>query len=125
MRRLGDGLSRLWDSLKYRRRERAYAAPAVRTQPPVVRGCMRRMLVIKPPGDLFTEAVFILRDDYFQAPGLSRQELLQQAKTAAGAIIDASLPSGKSAPLFPSAASVFALGAACAVLALWLAGLIG
>lgn len=124
MWRLVDRLSRLWESAACRRRERGFGVHS-RAATPVLKGCARRVLVIKPPGELFTEAVFILRDDYFQTPGLSRQELLRQAKIAAGAIIDTSLPTGKSNPLFPSAASVFALGAACAVMALWLAGLLG
>ncbi len=123
MRRLNDRLSAFISRLT--RRSRRPEARAVWEPSPVLRGCMRRMLVIKPPGDIFTEAVFILKDDYFQTPGLSRQELFRQAETAAGVIIDTSLPSGKSTPLFPSAASVFALGAACAVLALWLTGLLG
>ena len=31
---------------------------------PVLRGNMRRAIVIKTPDDMFAEAVFILRDDY-------------------------------------------------------------
>ena len=48
---------------------------------PVLRGNMRRAIVIKTPDDMFAEAVFILRDDY--DPGISRGELLRQAKSAA------------------------------------------
>ncbi|MEA5152065.1 MAG: hypothetical protein VB039_05635 [Oscillospiraceae bacterium] len=49
-----------------------------------VKGCMRGVIVVKPPNPIFREAVFVLRDDYFLEPGLSREELLQQAKDAAG-----------------------------------------
>ena len=123
MWRLREGLLALWGRLSSRRRRRL---PARRREPaPVLRGNMRRVLVVEPPGQVFAQAVFILRDDYFQTPGLSRQELLRQAKIAAGEYIDTSLPKGGSTPLLPSAAPVFLLGAACAILALWLAGLLG
>ncbi len=49
-----------------------------------MKGCMRNMIVVKPPDPRFTEALFILRDDYFQNTALSRGELLRQARSAAG-----------------------------------------
>ena len=73
-------LSALRFSLSARRRERLSHR---RETLPVVRGNMRRVIVVEPPDPIFSEAMFILRDDYFQTPGLSRQELLQQAKNAA------------------------------------------
>ncbi len=89
---------------------------------PVVRGNMRRVLVLKPPGPIFQEAVFILRDDYFQTPGLSRKALMREARAAAESYLAENAPS---APRTPSVAlPSFLLGAACAVLALWLAGLL-
>ena len=124
MWRLRDRFYELQGALSFRRR-RARSAPGGRMEVPVLRGNMRRMLVLKPPGEMFDQAIFILHDNYFETPGTSRQELLEQAKTAAEGYIDTSLPKGKSTPFFPSAASVFVFGAACAVLALWLAGLIG
>lgn len=124
MWRLRDKLYDLQGALSLRRR-RARSAVGRRTAAPVLRGNMRRMLVLKLPGEMFDQAIFILHDNYFETPGTSRQELLEQAKTAAEGFIDTSLPSGKSTPFFPSAASVFVFGAACAVLAMWLAGLIG
>lgn len=90
---------------------------------PVLRGNMRRVLVLRPPGDMFQEAVFILRDDYLSAPGQSRRELLRQARCAAEGFMASSVPLG-SGRLFPSTLSVFVLGAASAVLALWFAGLL-
>ncbi|MGI5977022.1 MAG: hypothetical protein ACOX68_04930 [Candidatus Limivicinus sp.] len=48
-----------------------------------VRGIMHNVVVVKPPGSIFEQAVFILRDDYFNSPGVSREELLTQAKRAA------------------------------------------
>lgn len=50
---------------------------------PVLRGNMRSVLVVPAPTPIFAQAVFILRDDYFSTPGLSHQELMRQAKSAA------------------------------------------
>lgn len=90
---------------------------------PVVRGNMRRVLVLKPPGAIFQEAVFILRDDYFQTPGLSQRDLLLQARSAAENYLSETFPRDPHALPLP-ALPVFMLGAACAVLALWFAGLL-
>ena len=89
---------------------------------PPMRGNMRRVLVVKPPDPMFSEAVFILKDDFFQTPGISRQELLQQAKRAAEECTSSGESCGR-VPFLPSAA-IFALGAACTVMSLWLAGII-
>lgn len=90
---------------------------------PVVRGNMRRVLVLKPPGAIFQEAVFILRDDYFQTPGLSRRDLMLQARAAAEQYLGETFP--RSSRVFSlSALPAFLLGAAFAALALWFAGLL-
>lgn len=91
---------------------------------PVVHGNMRRVIVVHPPDPMFTEAMFILKDDYFQNPGLSRQELLKQAKEAAGDYVEERFPTFRVRPIFPTTMSVFALGAAAAVLAMWVGGII-
>ena len=49
----------------------------------VLKGSMKNVIVVHPPGGIFSEAVFILRDDYFQTPGISREALLRQARAAA------------------------------------------
>ena len=91
---------------------------------PVVRGNMRRVIVVQPPDPMFTQAMFILRDDYFQTPGLSSQELLKQAREAARDYVDQAVPADPVRPVFPTAMSIFALGAAAAIFALWLGGVI-
>ena len=91
---------------------------------PVIRGNMRRIIVVEPPDPIFSEAMFILRDDYFQTPGLSRQELLQQAQNAARNYVGSAAPPEPRQPVFLPAMSVFALGAAAAILALWVGGVI-
>jgi hypothetical protein len=95
------------------------------TEPlPVVHGNMRRVIVVQPPDPMFTEAMFILKDDYFHNPGISRQELLKQAREAAGDYMAESFPTFRERPIFPTAMSVFALGAAAAVFAMWIGGII-
>ena len=113
-------LSALRFSLSARRRERL----SRREMLPVVRGNMRRVIVVEPPDPMFSEAKFILRDDYFQTPGLSRQELLRQAQNAARDFVGTAAPREPGRPIFPTAMSIFALGAAAAILALWVGGVI-
>lgn len=118
--RVDDLLLALRFSLGSRKRE----ALARRETLPVVRGNMRRVIVVEPPDPMFSEAMFILRDDYFQAPGISRQELLRQAQTVARDFVGGAEPPEPRRPIFPTAMSIFALGAAAAILALWIGGVI-
>ena len=48
-----------------------------------LRGNAHNIIVVKAPNDIFTEAIFILRDDYYLDSALSSSELLRQAKAAA------------------------------------------
>ena len=101
---------------------RRFAAFTPRAPSQTVRGNMRRVIVLEPGGEIFQEAVFVLRDDYLPS-GISRQELLRQAKIAA----EGCGVSGAGAPVSAfclSPLAVFLLGAACAVIALWLFGLL-
>ena len=118
--RAEDLLSALRFSLSAHRRQRF----SHRETLPVVRGNMRRVIVVEPPDPMFSEAMFILRDDYFQTPGLSRQELLRQAQNAARDCVGPAAPPEPRRPIFPTAMSIFALGAAAAILALWIGGVI-
>ena len=119
--RAGNLLLALRFSLSTHRRNRVLR----RREPlPVVRGNMRRVIVVEPPDPMFSEAMFILRDDYFQTPGLSRQELLRQAKKVAQDFVGTAEPPEPRRPIFPTAMSIFALGAAAAILALWIGGVI-
>ena len=99
-----------------------FAAFTPRALAPAVRGNMRRVIVLNPGGEIFQEAVFVLRDDYLPS-GISRQELLRQAKIAAEGcgVSEAGAPVSA---FFLSPIAVFLLGAACAVIALWLFGLL-
>ena len=75
--RLHERFSALFTSLASRLR------PAPRARRSRVKGCMSNVIVVRPPDPMFREAVFILRDDYFQSAALSRHELLRQAEEAA------------------------------------------
>ena len=48
-----------------------------------LKGCMRQVIVVKPPDERFREAIFILRDDYLADPQADREALLRQAREAA------------------------------------------
>ena len=64
----------------------------------------------------------MLREDSLHQKGVTRQELLEQARAAAEGCTDQLLPPGPAPLLHPAAA--FLLGAAAALLALWALGLI-
>lgn len=70
--------------LRFGLRRRAGAPRSPRApRPGALKGCMRNVIVVRPPDRRFEEAVFILRDDYFLSPGADEAELLRQAKEAA------------------------------------------
>lgn len=51
----------------------------------VVKGVSKRVIVVKSPEPkVFEEAIFIVREDYMKSAGISRSQLLEQAKQAAG-----------------------------------------
>ena len=96
--------------------------PQERSAAPALRGTLRTAVVVKTPDTEFTEAVFVLRGDAVQQKGVSRAELLEQAKAAAEGCAEQMLP-GRCAPVLRPAAA-FLLGAAAAMLALWALGVI-
>lgn len=85
-----------------------------------LKGKLKRAVVVPTPDALFSEAVFILRDETLRAPGLDRDELLREASRAAESFTESSLPESERVSLRPGAA--FLLGAACALLAVWALG---
>ena len=87
---------------------------------PVLRGSMHRAIVLKAPDDNFAQAIFILKEGFLQEEGLSRRELLRQAREAAAAYCP---PRRGSHPGLAPAA-LFILGAATAIITLWALGLL-
>ena len=63
----------------------------------LLRGNAHNVIVIKAPNDIFSEAIFILRDEYLSSPTGTRAELLRQARAAAaGYAASASVGAGVS-----------------------------
>jgi len=62
------------------------AAELRRKMPPraVIRGKSGCIISVKTPNPMFSEAIFILRDDIFAGRELSREDILRQARVAAG-----------------------------------------
>lgn len=89
---------------------------------PALRGVLRTAVVVQTPGTPFSEAVYILRADAVQQKGVSRAELLEQAREAAAGHAQENLPYASAPMLRPAAA--FVLGAAAALLALWALGVL-
>ena len=87
-----------------------------------LKGKLKRAVVVPTPDALFSEAVFILRDEALRSPGLDREELLREASRAAESFAESYLPEPEHVSLRPGAA--FLLGAACAVVAVWALGLL-
>ena len=78
--------------------------------------------MVPTPNALFSEAVFILRDEALRGPAADREALLQEASRAAEGFAESSLPEPERVSLRPGAA--FLLGSACALLAVWALGLL-
>ena len=93
-----------------------------RVRPPRLRGKLRRAVVVPTPDPMFSEAVFILRDEALREPGVSREELLRQAARAAESYTEDALPGMERVSLRPLAA--FLLGAAVTLAVLWAVGML-
>ena len=108
--------------LRLRVKRLLFRSEPVRDIPARLRGNMRSVIVVSAPDALFSEAVFILREDAAGETGISRRELLEQAEHAAERYTASLLPKRTRPVLNPVAA--FLLGAAAAMLARWLLGMI-
>ncbi len=50
-----------------------------------VKGVARRVVIVRPPDQrVFEEAIFIVREDYASSGGVSREDVLKEARRAAG-----------------------------------------
>ena len=76
MERLRERLWLLRQSLFKRQKKKVEPAP--------IKGNMQNVIVVKPENKMFSHAVFVLSDDYVRQNSLSSQELLRQAREAAG-----------------------------------------
>ena len=74
------------------------------TMRPVIKGRAANVIVVKSPDPMFSEAIFVLRSDALSTSGLSRAELLRQARQAAeGCASAVSEPRQSFLPLFAAA----------------------
>lgn len=110
-------------SLFPRRRPRgamgaAYAARGA------LKGSERRVIVVHPPGTMFSEAVFVLNDDYYSAPGITREALLRQARAAAEEYTRAALPETPNGARIIARTVIFSILAAALVVVMYLMGVI-
>lgn len=110
--------------LSRRNRLKNFRGDSVTGEP--VRGLNRRIIVVPSPDRrIFQEAVFVLRDDYTETEGISRRELLLQARACAEEYVSRCIPVRRYA-LTPAALLLIHLPAAvaAAVLCLRLLGVI-
>lgn len=56
---------------------------SVKTSAPVIKGCSKNVVVVKSPAPMFSEALFILKDEAFRDNTADRNALLNQAYEAA------------------------------------------
>ncbi len=57
--------------------------PGARAVPPPPAGQVRNVVVVKPRDPRFREVIYVLREEPFQESGARREELLQEALSAA------------------------------------------
>ena len=88
------------------------------TAPEPMRGVSHRVIVVPSPDRrIFQEAVFILRDDYLGAEGISRRALLRQARACAEDYLARCFPAGET--LHPlHCAAILSITAASVLLSL-------
>lgn len=85
--------------LNYSQNEKTEAAE-------VVKGVAKRVIVVKSPDPkVFEEAIFIVRDDYMKTAGVTRAQLLGEARQAAGLYVGRLRKSGGVATALTAAVS--------------------
>jgi len=84
---------------------------------PVIKGRAANVIFVRSPDPMFSEAIFVLRSDALSATGLSRAELLKQAREAAeGCAASVSAPGRSPLPLLAAALC----GSALTLLIMWI-----
>lgn len=119
-------IGRLIAAMGRRRARRAPPCGAVREsgkEREVIKGTAGNAIIVKSPDtEYFREAIFILRDDASARPGLSRSELLAEARTAAEGYCRPLVPERRRFPL--RSALIFLAGAASGFVLHWAAAII-
>ncbi len=84
---------------------------------PVLKGCCHQVVVVRSPGPLFDQAIFLLRDECLDRDPDRRKALLQEAREAAG--LQSAGLSRRVGPVWPLILA-FLSGAGSSLLSLWL-----
>lgn len=83
----------------------------------VVKGVAKRVIVVKSPDPrVFEEAIFIVREDYMKTAGVTRAQLLNEARQAAGAYTGSLRTSKLSAGLVAAISTLIGSGAAALIM---------
>ena len=89
----------------------------------VVKGTAKRVIVVKSPDKkVFEEAIFIVREDYMKTAGVSRTQLLSEARQAADSYVGRMQPkkaAKKHTGLVIILSSLFGSGLAAALMLLF------
>lgn len=89
----------------------------------VVKGVAKRVIVVKSPDPrVFEEAIFIVREDYMKTAGVSRTQLLSEARQAADSYVGRMQPkkaAKKHTVLVIILSSLFGSGLAAALMMLF------
>lgn len=89
----------------------------------VVKGVAKRVIVVKSPDPrVFEEAIFIVREDYMKTAGVSRTQLLSEARQAADSYVGRMQPkkaAKKHTGLVIILSSLFGSGLAAALMMLF------
>lgn len=83
----------------------------------VVKGVAKRVIVVKSPDPkVFEEAIFIVREDYMKTAGVTRSQLLNEAKKAAGVYTSSARSGRLNAGLIAAISTLVGSGAATAIM---------
>lgn len=84
----------------------------------MIKGVAKRVIVVKSPDPkVFEEAIFIVREDYMKTAGVTRSQLLSEARRAAG-IYTGSMRRSEKIPtaLVAALSTLIGSGAAAAIM---------
>lgn len=87
----------------------------------MVKGVTRQVVMVRAPeGELFEQAIFLVRSDALGKDGVTDEEILRQAKRAAGHYVCARVPGARLGGRRLLSRLLFALSGAAAVGLVWL-----
>lgn len=83
----------------------------------MVKGVAKRVIVVKSPDPkVFEEAIFIVREEYLKTAGMTRAQLLHQAREAAGIYTGTLRRGGAHTGIVAALSAIVGSGAAAAIM---------